>query len=45
MPLNSSIRWLYQPAADGQRFLVLSNARSASPLITVVLNWQAGIKR
>jgi len=38
-------RWAYQPAADGQRFLVLSNARSASPLITVVLNWQAGLRK
>jgi hypothetical protein len=38
-------RWAYQPAADGQRFLVLSNARSASPQITVVLNWQAGLRK
>jgi len=38
-------RWAYQPAADGQRFLVLSNARSASPLITIVLNWQAGLRK
>jgi eukaryotic-like serine/threonine-protein kinase len=45
MPLSSIHRWLYQPAADGQRFLVLSNSRSASPPVTVVLNWQAGIKR
>jgi len=45
MPLNSNLRWPYQPAADGQRFLVLSNSRSAIPPVTVVLNWQAGIKR
>jgi Tol biopolymer transport system component len=38
-------RWKYQPAADGQRFLVLSNDRSASPLVTVVLNWQAGLRK
>jgi eukaryotic-like serine/threonine-protein kinase len=44
MPLNSNLRWNYQSAADGQRFLVLSNSRSASPPLTVVLNWQAGIK-
>ncbi len=38
-------RWAYQPAADGQRFLVLSNARSSSPQIAVVLNWQAGLRK
>jgi hypothetical protein len=47
LQLNTTVagRWAYQPAADGQRFLVLSNARSASPLITVVLNWQAGLRK
>jgi Tol biopolymer transport system component len=45
MPLNSYVRWLYQPAADGQRFLVISDSRSASPPVTVVLNWQAGLRK
>ncbi len=39
-------RFAYQPAADGQRFLVLANVGgSAAPPITVVLNWQAGLKK
>ncbi len=39
-------RFAYQPAADGQRFLVLANvAGTAAPPITVVLNWQAGLKK
>ena len=38
-------RWAYQPAADGQRFLVLIGSAAAAPPITVVINWQAGIKR
>ena len=33
-------RFTYQPAADGQRFLVLANVETAVPPITVVLNWQ-----
>ena len=37
--------WTYQPSADGQRFLVLAPSNSSIPPITVVLNWQAGIKR
>ncbi|MGP0075389.1 MAG: protein kinase domain-containing protein [Bryobacteraceae bacterium] len=37
--------WAYEPSADGQRFLVLSSAGAASRPITVVLNWQAEIKR
>jgi hypothetical protein len=47
LQLNTTLagRWTYQPAADGQRFLVLSNARSASPLVTLVLNWQAGLRK
>ncbi|MBZ5644316.1 MAG: protein kinase [Acidobacteriia bacterium] len=39
-------RFAYQPAADGQRFLVLSAAGSnVAPPINVVLNWQAGLKK
>lgn len=36
-------RWAYEPTADGQRFLTLSSEASSNP-ITVVLDWQAGIK-
>ena len=37
--------WAYEPAPDGQRFLVLARKGGANRTITVVLNWQAGIKR
>lgn len=37
--------WAYEPSSDGQRFLVLTESAAANPPITVVLNWQAGIKR
>ena len=38
----------YVPAADGQRFLVTFAASgdvSAAPPVTIVLNWQTGVKR
>ena len=38
----------YAPTRDGQRFLVNVPAGSegaAAPPITVVLNWQAGLKK
>jgi hypothetical protein len=39
----------YQPSADGQRFLVNVPAggegAASAPPITVVLNWQAGLKK
>jgi Tol biopolymer transport system component/tRNA A-37 threonylcarbamoyl transferase component Bud32 len=38
-------RWAYEPTADGQRFLVLTETGAANPPLTVVLNWQAGIRR
>jgi hypothetical protein len=39
-------RFVYQPTADGQRFLVLANTgRMAPPPINVVLNWQAGLRK
>jgi Tol biopolymer transport system component len=39
-------RHVYQPTANGQRFLALLPAEGeASPPITVVLNWQAGLKK
>jgi len=39
-------RIVYQPAADGQRFLVLANVGgTAAPPITVVVNWHAGLKK
>jgi hypothetical protein len=39
-------RFTYQPTADGQRFLVLANTGgTAPPPITVVLNWQAGLRK
>ncbi len=37
-------RWAYEPTVDGQRFLTLSSEASSNP-ITLVLDWQAGIKR
>jgi hypothetical protein len=39
-------RFAYQPTADGQRFLVTAPVSgAATPPITVVLNWQAGLKK
>jgi eukaryotic-like serine/threonine-protein kinase len=39
-------RFVYQPTADGKRFLVLSTAGgTAAPPINVILNWQAGLKK
>jgi hypothetical protein len=35
----------YQPASDGQRFLVTTPIGGTAPPITVVLNWQAGLKK
>jgi Tol biopolymer transport system component len=38
--------FVYQPAANGQKFLILANVSGAvTPPITVVLNWQAGLKK
>jgi Tol biopolymer transport system component len=37
-------RFTYQPSSDGQRFLVASPVASATPPITVVLNWQNGTR-
>ena len=39
-------RFVYEPAADGQRFLVLANVGgTAAPPISVVVNWQLGLKK
>ena len=39
-------RFVYQPAADGQRFLVLELVGgSTTPPINVVLNWQVALKK
>jgi len=37
--------WDYEPTADGQRFLVLTEANTTNAPITVVLNWQAGLRQ
>jgi eukaryotic-like serine/threonine-protein kinase len=45
-PESERERFFYQPSADGQRFLVMAPAsESAPPLVTIVLNWQAGLKK
>jgi eukaryotic-like serine/threonine-protein kinase len=39
-------RFVYQPTANGQKFLVVANVGGeVAPPITVVLNWQAGLKK
>jgi Tol biopolymer transport system component len=39
-------RFVYQPAGDGQRFLVLTNIGGAAPPpLNVILNWQAGLRK
>ena len=36
----------YDVSADGQRFLVaLPEKQSSTPVVTVVQNWQAGLKK
>ena len=45
LPLSRTFGFTYQPASDGQRFLVaLPLVRAKTPL-TVVLNWQAAMGR
>ena len=40
------LRTHYVPSRDGQRFLINTQAADPAPVpITVVLNWQAGLKR
>ena len=42
----NSLRTHYVPSRDGQRFLINTQIADAAPVpITVVLNWQAGLKR
>ena len=44
--ISSSNRYSYDVTADGQRFLVLAaDQQSVTPMITVVTNWTAGLKR
>jgi serine/threonine protein kinase/putative hemolysin len=38
-------RYIYQPSADGQRFLVSQPVAGSDPPITVVLNWLAALKQ
>jgi hypothetical protein len=35
----------YQPASDGERFLVTASVGGTAPAITVVLNFQAGLRK
>ena len=44
--VSSSQRYSYDVTADGQRFLVpAADQQSVTPMITVVTNWTAGLKR
>jgi Tol biopolymer transport system component len=43
-PLGVSTSASWDPAADGRRFLSLANKSGPQPY-TVVLNWQAGLKK
>ena len=48
VPFVAPFGWIsYQPSDDGQRSLGLvpAGGESAAPPITVVLNWQAGLKK
>ena len=38
-------RYIYQPSADGQRFVVSQPLAGSDPPITVVLNWPAALKQ
>ena len=44
---GSLINWGYAPSADGQRFLFVTGAgeRGATPPLTVVVNWLAGVTK
>ncbi len=35
----------YEVSKDGQRFLIATPAQAGGAAITVVLNWQAGLKK
>lgn len=46
-PHTEDFESVYQPSANGQRFLVrfaAGGANSAAP-VTIVLNWQADVKK
>jgi hypothetical protein len=38
-------RYIHQPSADGQRFVVSLPVAGSDPPITVVLNWLAAMKK
>jgi dipeptidyl aminopeptidase/acylaminoacyl peptidase len=43
---NLGATWAYQPGAGGQHFLIaVPSSGEKPPAITVVLNWQAGLKK
>ncbi len=42
---NFALTHTYYPSADGLSFLVLKSAEGRWPPMTVVLNWQAGLRR
>lgn len=42
---TAELRQTYSVAADGQRFLLNSPVDSATPPMTIVLNWPAAIGR
>jgi eukaryotic-like serine/threonine-protein kinase len=45
LPVNSSdFNRAYEPAVDGQRFLVTVPAAAGEAAITIMLNWQASLK-
>jgi Tol biopolymer transport system component len=43
--LGNIERFTYQPTRDGQRFLINAYVAGAAPPVTMVLHWQAGLKR
>ena len=45
LPLPANFEFTYQPASDGQRFLVALPLAGAKTPLTVVLNWQAAPRR
>jgi Tol biopolymer transport system component len=43
--LGNVERFTYQPSRDGQRFLINAPVAGAAPPVTIVLNWQAGLRK
>ena len=42
---SGNVRFQYDVTADGKRFVVATNPPATAPSLTVVVNWNAGLKK